>query len=160
MPNFTSDYLAIRAMKTRLAALFSTGSTYATKYATYGGVDVKLRTDEDSEPENVGKPLLLLEQSSGARGEWSSMAGEYRDVEVTLTSYVSEGSGAQQGTANPVTSDELLARDLVQEFETNYAAWRDLGLQGIMFDSGTLAKADGSVTRKMAHRVAFKYSRI
>lgn len=159
MPIFLSDYLAIRAIETRLAAAFGTGGVYAAKYATYGGVDVKMRTDEDSEPENVGKPLLLLEQSIGARSDWSSMAGEYRDVEVTLTSYVSDSSGAQQGTANPITSDELLARDLVLEFETNYAAWRDLGLQGIMFDSGTLAKAEGSVTRKMAHRVAFKYSR-
>lgn len=159
MPNFSSDYLAIRALETRLATVFGVGGPYAAKYATYGGVDVRLRTDEDSEPENVGKPLLLLEQSSGNRSDWSSMAGEYRDVEAVIETYVSDFSGAQSGEANAVTSDELLSRDLVQEFEANYATWRDLGLEGIAFTSGSLAKGEGDVARKITHRVAFKYSR-
>lgn len=155
--NFTSDYLAIRALETRLAVIFGIGGEYSLKYATYGGVDVRMRTDEDSEPENIGRPLLLLEQSSGARSDWSSMAGEYRDVEATVTSFVTDASGAQQGAANPVTSDELLARDLVLEFETNYATWRDLGLMNIAISAGSLEV--GELTRKVAHRVTFKYSR-
>ncbi len=154
---FSSDYLAIRVLETRLAESFGDDGVYAAKYATYGGVDVKLRTDEDSEPENVGKPLLLLEQSSGARSEWSSAKAEYRDVEVTVTSYVSDSSGAQQGTANPITSDELLSRDLVIEFQENYATWRDLGLAGIQISSGALAVNPNSTWRRISHSIQFKY---
>lgn len=157
MPSFANDYLAIRALETRLASVFAT--TYAANYTRYNGVDVRLRTDEDSEPENIGKPLILLEQESGERSDWSSMAGEYRAVTVSATTFVSDGSGAQQGAANPVTSDEQLSRDLVTEIETNYAAWRDLGLQDIRVSSQPLNKTDGDTVRRIGHRITFKYNR-
>lgn len=158
MPSFANDYLAIRALETRLASVFAT--TYAANYARYNGVDVRLRTDEDSEPEHIGKPLILLEQESGERSDWSSMAGEYRAVTVAATTFVSHGSGGKQApVANPITSDEQLSRDLVTEIETNYATWRDLGLQDIRVSSQPLNKTDGDTVRRIGHRITFKYNR-
>lgn len=157
MPTFTSDYAAIRAIETRLVTVF--GTTYAASYTSFGGVDVKVVTDEDDEPENVGKPLILLEQTSGTDSEISSAQSEYRDVTVTATTYVSDFIGAQVGTANPTASDELLSIDLVKEFDTNYATWRDLGLLGIKFKSGSMAKANDSTTRRISHQITFAYNR-
>ena len=159
MPTFSDDYAAIRAVETRLATVFGTGGTYATKYAGYGGVDVKLKTDEDDEPENVGRPLILLEQESGDRSEWSSARDEYREVAISATTYVSDNSGAQQGTANPVTSDELLSKDLVQEIKANYATWRGLGIEGITIGSQRLNRAQGETVRRITHRISFQYNR-
>lgn len=157
MPTFADDYLAIRVLETRLQTVLN--STYEDHYTRYGGVDVKVKTDEDSEPENVGKPLVLLEQESGGRSEWSSVRSEYRDVGVLATTFVSDGSGAQQGAANPITSDEQLSRDLVTEIETNYTAWRDLGLQNIRIASRGLSKAEGEVVRRIGHLISFSYNR-
>lgn len=156
MPTFANDYLAIRALETRLATVFN--DTYAANYARYNGVDVKLRTDEDSEPENIGKPLILLEQESGERSDWSSMAGEYRDVAVSASTFVSDSSGGTQGAANPITSDEQLSRDLVTEIETNYATYRDLGLCAVAITAQSLNKAEGDTVRRIGHRISFTYA--
>jgi hypothetical protein len=158
MPTFDDDFAAIRALETRLATVFGTGGTYASDFTTYGGVDVKLKTDEDTEPENVGRPLLLIEQESGERDEnWSSAQGEYRRVTALITTYVSDGSGAQQGTANPVTADELLSKDLVKDVEDNYLTYFDLGLADVRITSQRLVKQDGATTRRIPHRVSFAY---
>lgn len=161
MPTFTDDFSAIRALKTRLATVFGTGGTYEADFTSFGGVDVQMKTDEDDEPENVGKPLIVLEQDAAGSGtsQFSSARSEYRDVVVMATTYVSDFSGAQQGTANPTTSDELLSKDLVKEIEGNYAAFRDLGLEGIEIIPQRMVKDAATGVRRIPHRISFSYSR-
>lgn len=157
MPTFPDDYAAIRAIKARLELVFST--TYAAKYVRYNGVDVELKTDEDSEPENIGKPLILLDQSSGDRSDWSSAQGEVRQVAVLATTFVSDGSGGTHGAANPTTSDEFLSKDMVAEFESNRAAWDMVGIHDPSIRSDGLDKREGDTVRRIRHTITFQYFR-
>ncbi len=160
MPTFTDDYAALRAVETRLATLFATGGAYALKYAGYGGVDVKLKTDEDEEPENVGRPMILLEQQSSPDvSELSAASDDFADIALQAMTLVSDSSGAQQGTANPVTSDELLSKDLVFEIRDNYSDWRDLGLYNIRISPGQLVKGKDETVRRISHRITASYKR-
>lgn len=158
MPTFTDDIAAVRALKTRLATQFATGD-YAASYSGYGGVDVILNYDESDEPEHVGKPMILIGVPAGSLSEWSSNAGEFRNVTVELKVYASDFAGAQIGTANPVSSDELLTKDLQNEFYSNYFTWEDLGVLDVQFTPSQLTTQQGSTgdIRTMSHSVSFKY---
>jgi len=158
MTTFTDDIAAIRALKTRLATQFATGD-YGAAYAGYGGVDVVLIFDESDEPEQVGKPMILLSLEDGGGSEWSSARDEYRDVTVMATVMASDFSGAQVGTANPVSSDELMSADLLREVQINYAAWRDLGLQNIRIMPQKMSVTENGI-RKTPHRITFSYANL
>lgn len=155
MPKFSSDFEAIRAIESRLQSVFD--GEYASKYTRYNGVDVKTKTDEDSEPENIGKPLILLDQSNGDRSDWSSAQGEARQVTLEATTFVSDGSGGTQGAANPVTSDECLSIDLVSEFESNKIAWDSIGINDPVIKPGGLDKREGDTARRIRHQITFHY---
>lgn len=152
---YGSDFAAIRAIETRLQSVFN--GTYAERYLRYNGVDVKTKTDEDSEPENIGKPLILLDLSSGDRSDWSSAQGEARQVTVDVITFVSDGSGGTQGAANPVTSDECLSIDLQAEFDSNRVAWDSIGINDPSFRPGGLDKREGDTVRRMRHQIVFHY---
>ena len=157
MPTFSDDYAAIRALKSRLLTVF--GVTYVADFVGYGGVDIQIKTDEDDEPENVGKPLILIEQESGDVSEWSSVRSEYRDVTVLATSYVSDNSGAVQGTANPTTSDELLSKRMVADVQSNYAVYNAVGIENIKITPQRLTRVSKEVARRIPHRIFFSYER-
>ena len=158
MPTFTDDIAAIRALKTRLATQFTTGS-YGAAYAGYSGVDVVLLFDESDEPEEVGKPMISLSMESGDVSETTaSVRSEYRDVAVNAVVIVSDFSGAQVGDANPVASDELLSIDLIKEVRNNYAAWRDLGLEGIKIRPQRMTPGGESGIRRTPHTITFTYA--
>lgn len=155
MAKFDNDYLALRALETRLQSVFN--GEYAGSYSRYNGVDVRTKSDEDEEPENIGRPLVLLDLSSGDRSDWSSAAGAVRQVTVSATTFVTDNSGGTQGAANPVTSDEQLSRDLVQEIESNRTAWEAAGLYDMQISPGEVNKGNNTTARRIEHRVTFHY---
>ncbi len=158
MPTFTDDIAAMRAIKTRLSTVFGALS----KYDTYGGVDVVIAYDESDIPEQVGKPMILLE-GTGQPSSMSAAKDDFRMVTVTATVMATDANGAQVGAANPVSSDEQINSDLQEDIKNNYATWRDLGLLGIDIQTGNMTEGEDSQKRpirKTAHTITFNYKRV
>lgn len=155
---FANDYTAIRAIAARLTTLY--GTTNAATYTTYGGVDVVMAMDEDTEAERIGKPFILIDQQDGGVSEWSAGASRYRFVTALVVCCANDFSGAQVGASNPVSSAELMSRDLVHDVTANYGAWRDAGLLGIEINADKPVQAGAQYTPgtvAIAHRVTFHY---
>jgi len=162
MPTYANDALATRALATRLTTVFTVtnAANYTGAGHEYGGVDVVLAVDEDTEEERVGKPYLLIDLQQGMRSAWSAIRAEYRALTVMVAACANDSSGAQSGNTNPITSPELMSRDLIVEIKTNNAAWNALGLEGIEVsaDKAVLATAaDSPGTIAIPHRVTFHY---
>lgn len=159
MPTFSDDITAARAVSSRLQTVFASAGTYGSHYSGFGGVDVIQQLDESDEPEHVGKPMVLVGVPIGGLSPWSSHTGNYRDVTTELKVYSSDFAGAQVGTANPVSSDELLTKDLQKEFYSNYFTWEGLGILDVQFTPSQLTTQQGNAgdIRTMSHSVSFKY---
>lgn len=159
MPTFANDYLALRALHTRLTTVFTV--TNAATYADFGRVDVVLARSEDTLIEQSGHPCIVIDQQDGTRSEWSDPGTEYRKVTALVACQADDSSGAQSGTANPITSPELLSRDLVTEIKTNIVTWFNLGLMGIEIQADKAIMPTGDdIPAGMTiipHRVTFHY---
>jgi len=159
MPTFANDYIATRVIATRLTTLY--GTTKAATYSGYGGVDVVMALDEDTEAERIGKPFIIIDQQDGGDSEWSAGGTRYRYITALVACCANDFSGAQVATSNPVASVELMSRDLVADINNNYATWRDAGLLGIEInaDRPQVAGGDGNApgTVVIPHRVTFHY---
>lgn len=156
---FANDYAALRTLATRLRSLY--GTINAATYAGYGGVDVVMALDEDTEAERSGKPFIVIDQQDGIVSEWSAGASRYRFITAQVVCCANDFSGAQVGASNTVASVELMSRDLVHDVTASYTTWRSLGLLGIEVNADRPVQVRGSDeapgTVTIPHRVTFHY---
>jgi hypothetical protein len=150
---YSDDSAAIRALLTRLQSQFD--SAYASHYTSYGGVDMVSQQDEPGEPQQVGKPYTVFRQTNGQSSEWAAAADDWRDVELDGTVTVNGFNGGLVGAENPTASDELISKDLVQEFINNRAAWDALGLYDIECRPQSETVREG--VQRTPHRISFRY---
>lgn len=157
MKGYPTDLASVRGIVDYLNDKLN--DDYKTDFERYGGVDVKLIHDESGTPEHVGRPMVLLNMSSGALSVFSAAQKQLRDVMLQVAVIVTKYIGGQVGTANRIASDEKLTNAL-DELLNDRQAMTSIGILNSSLSIGEVIEGgDPDNNRLTACTLTYTYDR-